>query len=198
MNPKTSKSEATKMRIFQSAKKLFQQKGFEATSVREIVEDAGCAKGTFYLYFETKVDLLLYLTNFYFENINELIAKELSFMTDDPFAQIDNIFHILSLFVKERGISLSIFHTNEILGIITEQKVNDNFVNKIISHLSSFLDEGIKRKFFRPLDSHLYGKIIFSFCHQQLESVMLYKYPADIETVSKELSIIIRKILERR
>ena len=41
MYTKLKKSEATKKRIIQSAQKLFQQKGFDATSVREIVEDAG-------------------------------------------------------------------------------------------------------------------------------------------------------------
>lgn len=58
MKTKTKKSEETKKRIILSAQKLFCKKGFEATSVREIVEDASCAKGTFYLYFETKIDLL--------------------------------------------------------------------------------------------------------------------------------------------
>ncbi|MDD4113619.1 MAG: TetR/AcrR family transcriptional regulator [Herbinix sp.] len=197
MNTKTKKSEATKMRIIQSAQKLFQQKGFEATSVREIVEGAGCAKGTFYLYFETKIDLLLYLTNYFFEEINELIANDLSTMSNDPFAQIDNIFNKICLYIIETGLSLRLFHTNEILGILEEQKINDHFINKVVSKLSWFLDEGIKRDFFRPLDSELYSKIIFGFSHQLLESVMIYKYPADVNAVSKELSIIIRKILEK-
>lgn len=48
MESKIKKSEATKLRIVQAAQRLFQKKGFEATSVREIVEAAGCAKGTFY------------------------------------------------------------------------------------------------------------------------------------------------------
>ena len=51
METKTKKAEETKNRILSSAQKLFHKKGFEATSIREIVEDAGCAKGTFYLYF---------------------------------------------------------------------------------------------------------------------------------------------------
>ncbi len=36
---------------------LFQQKGTENTSIQEIVDRAGVAKGTFYLYFKDKYDL---------------------------------------------------------------------------------------------------------------------------------------------
>src|SRR3954463_2105524 len=41
-----------------AAVRLFAEKGFEATSVREIVEAAGVTKGGLYHYFESKGDLL--------------------------------------------------------------------------------------------------------------------------------------------
>jgi AcrR family transcriptional regulator len=41
-----------------SAAKLFREKGIKAVSVDEIVKGVGVAKGTFYLYFKTKEDLL--------------------------------------------------------------------------------------------------------------------------------------------
>ncbi len=44
--------------IMASAAKLFEAKGVAAVSVDEIVSGAGIAKGTFYLYFRTKTDLL--------------------------------------------------------------------------------------------------------------------------------------------
>lgn len=47
-----------KEKIFESAHVLFLEKGIEKTSVREITEKAQVAKGTFYLYFENKQDLI--------------------------------------------------------------------------------------------------------------------------------------------
>lgn len=44
--------------ILTSAAKLFRENGVKAVSVDEIVKNAGVAKGTFYLYFKTKDDLL--------------------------------------------------------------------------------------------------------------------------------------------
>jgi AcrR family transcriptional regulator len=44
--------------IIASAAKLFREKGLRAVSIDEIAKGAGIAKGTFYLYFKTKDDLL--------------------------------------------------------------------------------------------------------------------------------------------
>jgi len=43
--------------ILEAAEKLFAQKGFYSTTVGEIAEKAGIAKGTIYLYFRDKRDL---------------------------------------------------------------------------------------------------------------------------------------------
>lgn len=197
MNTQTKKSEETKSRIIRSAGKLFHKKGFEATSVREIVEDAGCAKGTFYLYFETKVDLLIYITNEICKVIDDILSKELSVMSDDPFRQIDSVFNNICHCFKETDTDYRLIHTNEVLAIISEKYLDDHFINVVISRIINFIDLGIRRGFFRELDPVLYSKIIFSISHQIIESVMLYEYPADAGAVSKELSVIMRKILEK-
>ncbi len=48
----------TRNKITQAAKKLFDKQGFDQTSVDQIVTRARVAKGTFYQYYETKVDVL--------------------------------------------------------------------------------------------------------------------------------------------
>ncbi|MEU4248205.1 TetR/AcrR family transcriptional regulator [Amycolatopsis sp. NPDC026612] len=45
-------------KLVRAAVRLFAEKGFEATTVREIVEAAGVTKGGLYHYFESKDDLL--------------------------------------------------------------------------------------------------------------------------------------------
>lgn len=46
-----------KRTLLQAAFQLFTEKGFAKTTVADIVEKAGLAKGTFYLYFKDKFDL---------------------------------------------------------------------------------------------------------------------------------------------
>lgn len=43
--------------IIESALKLFEEKGYHNTKISDIVQDAGMAQGTFYLYFKSKEDM---------------------------------------------------------------------------------------------------------------------------------------------
>jgi AcrR family transcriptional regulator len=52
---------------------LFEEKGVSDTSVNDIVKKAGIAKGTFYLYFRNKDDLI----NFVFETFGEEFFEEI-------------------------------------------------------------------------------------------------------------------------
>ena len=46
----------TRNRLYATAETLFMQYGFDNVSVDRIVEEAGLAKGTFYVRFKTKED----------------------------------------------------------------------------------------------------------------------------------------------
>jgi len=54
-HPKTRTRHADLLKI---AREVFAEKGFEATTVSEIVSRAGVAQGTFYLYFPSKISLV--------------------------------------------------------------------------------------------------------------------------------------------
>lgn len=51
--------EATRQRIRESARKLFQTEGFEATTTRDIAREAGIAAGTMFNYYSSKEALVL-------------------------------------------------------------------------------------------------------------------------------------------
>jgi AcrR family transcriptional regulator len=66
-------------KVVRAAVRLFAEKGFEATTVREIVEEAGVTKGGLYHYFESKDDLLfgIYerLLNLQKAHLDQIIAR---------------------------------------------------------------------------------------------------------------------------
>jgi len=64
------KKEETRSRIFRAAIGLFRERGFEDTTVDEIIERADVAKGTFFNYFPRKDAVLGYLSE------NRLLAVE--------------------------------------------------------------------------------------------------------------------------
>ncbi|MFA5565583.1 MAG: TetR/AcrR family transcriptional regulator [Acidimicrobiia bacterium] len=54
----TEKGRQTRRRIVDAARRVFEERGYLDVGVDEIVQEAGMARGSFYTYFSTKVDIL--------------------------------------------------------------------------------------------------------------------------------------------
>lgn len=65
--------EERERQLLHEAIKIFAAKGYVATSITDIVESAGVARGTFYHYFKSKEDIFLRIIDIYFENLNRIL-----------------------------------------------------------------------------------------------------------------------------
>ena len=81
MTNRQARAVETRKKIIQAAKKLIAQKGFEDTSIDDIVKDAGVSTGSFYTYFKKKEDVVeeLNRTDFYrlAEIVNNMEEKDI-------------------------------------------------------------------------------------------------------------------------
>ncbi len=57
----TKNKTTRRMELLQAARQVLAEKGFEATTISEIVARAGVAQGTFYLYFPSKIAVVVAL-----------------------------------------------------------------------------------------------------------------------------------------
>ncbi len=62
--PVTERGRDTKQRILQSAEQVFGEMGFYEASITRIVQMAGIAQGTFYLYFSSKKDAFVAVVDY--------------------------------------------------------------------------------------------------------------------------------------
>ena len=89
--------EEKKQKIMRAAKKEFARVPFSETSIKNIVEDAGIARGSFYQYFETKEDLLEYIISSHVMMVNKGTEETLYKTNGDVFEVFISIYdHILS------------------------------------------------------------------------------------------------------
>ncbi len=79
--PKRKDGQKTFEQIIETAKKLFSKNGYQATSINEIIEKAGIATGTFYLYFDDKYALYSYLLAKYRKSIRKAISEGIASAT---------------------------------------------------------------------------------------------------------------------
>ena len=89
--------------LLQTSFELFTEKGFTKTTISDIVNRAGLAKGTFYLYFKDKYDLrdrlVTYKTSQLFGNAHTaLIEQNIQGFENQMFFVID---HIIDRLEKE-------------------------------------------------------------------------------------------------
>ena len=89
----------TKARLAESAWKLFYEKGYDNTTIEDIVDDSGTSKGSFYHYFKGKDDLLGTLSMLFDAKYEELksvmdpasdAVEKLIFLNHELFTMIDN------------------------------------------------------------------------------------------------------------
>lgn len=101
--------------LLNTAFALFTQKGFQNTSISEIVSNAGVAKGTFYLYFTDKYDLR-----------NKVIAHKASRIFLDAYHE-----------VKKSGLAdiedQIIFITNYVIDLLARDRSLLSFISKHLS-----------------------------------------------------------------
>src|SRR2546421_12562691 len=81
---KTKKDVVTEFRtsgILEAARKVFAKKGFHEATVDDIAEAAGVAKGTVYLYYESKRDVYFAALKFGIGQMYSLLLDELNKVT---------------------------------------------------------------------------------------------------------------------
>ena len=69
--------EKNKLKIERAALYLFTRRGFHGTTVREIAQKAGVSMGKLYIYYDTKEDIFIDLSNHLARNMEAIRQKEL-------------------------------------------------------------------------------------------------------------------------
>lgn len=81
----SSADSSTRDRLLDSARKFFAERGYQGTSVREIIEDAGVTRPVLYYYFTNKGALFSHLVKAPFdeacETLDAILAEDIEFRT---------------------------------------------------------------------------------------------------------------------
>ena len=110
-----------KDKIIIAAKREFARASLQDASIKNIVEEAGIARGSFYQYFESKEDLLQYLLKEHAEEMNKNIEDTINRTNGDIFEVFIAIYDYM---IKE---------------CIENKK--ENFFKKILEELKTSQDE---------------------------------------------------------
>lgn len=75
MSVREAKKQKTKQAILEAAIPLFNENGYESTSIEQIAKLAGVGKGTVYSYFQTKKDIITGFCEYELEQIHKELVR---------------------------------------------------------------------------------------------------------------------------
>jgi AcrR family transcriptional regulator len=88
--------------IMEAAMELFSRYGYERTSIEDISKHLGIGKGSIYLEFRTKEDILLQIIERFATSIQSMMDEEVENCEGSPLATLKNIFVTSALAVYDR------------------------------------------------------------------------------------------------
>ena len=99
-----------KQHVIKIAHQLFIDKGYQATSIQDILDSSGISKGTFYNYFASKSELLTAI----FKNLQLEIAEERNeiLIGHDPSD--------IEVFIKQLAVNLKKNRRNKLFFLLSE------------------------------------------------------------------------------
>jgi AcrR family transcriptional regulator len=103
----TLKAEHTRQRIYDTAIRLFKERGYDNTTMREIATEADCSLGLAYKYFESKEDIVVHL----YRELAVHVANYIGQLPPAPMSQrfFDTMQEILRTVAPYRGAWVGIF-----------------------------------------------------------------------------------------
>lgn len=132
--------------LIEAAEELFREKGFEQTSVSDIVKNVGVAQGTFYYYFDSKDDILDAVLEHYLRKAEQAM-KDL--IVDDRLNAQQKLQLIIDMsFKREKGEKdfIKFLHSDE--NLLTHQKYMMKTYTTYTPLLTRIVEQGIQEGLF--------------------------------------------------
>jgi len=150
--------QARKQAILSAAVRVFAETGYRNTEVQRIAEAAGIAKGTVYLYFNTKQDVFMAAVTYAVDRLAERTDAEVQNAVG-PVEKIRAVVRAyLGFFDEDRALVKILAQERGEVGQAEEACYR--MFAKNARHLEEILREGITQGLFRPLEPKQAARIL--------------------------------------
>lgn len=195
------KRKNTKEKILSTAYELFLSKGYDSTSIEDILKKVSIAKGTFYHHFVSKESLLETVTgNLFVNGYNEILKRMERLEIQEPLDKLNGLFRI-SLQWKDENFGAMMLLLQ---AMALESNLSLRFFVKTknkeygIRILESILEEGKNTGKFSIQSPKTTADILCSILESlsdKLELDLLGKSNSNIIEIIKEYQFVIEKLL---
>lgn len=149
-----------KAKIIEAAKKSFSMFGFKGTTVDQIAKIAGVGKGTIYLYFENKEELL--------HAIVLTLAAEMKRVAEEAIGskatlceRLHSAIYAVLMFRKEHALLMKLSDEFREIGTQAAQDALVELENEMVAYVKSLLEKAIQMQSIKPCDPEITAFVMF-------------------------------------
>jgi len=183
-HPRTKPPEERRAELMHAAERLFLRNGIAATTIEQITTTAHVAKGTFYLYFSSKDDVLAALRVHFAQDLLQTIKNAVDGQKSWPDK--------LSAWASA-GVSgyIDAIRLHDILFYASSPPTREGLVdNIIIDHLIGILQNGVKAKAWSVDDARSTAVFLFSGLHGIVDDAYRSSKRVQREPLARRLQVL--------
>jgi AcrR family transcriptional regulator len=175
--------------VLDGARRLFAERGYHATSVHDIIREADIARGTFYLYFESKRAIFAELLDEFFATLAGAVKRiDVSPGAPPPLEQmLENLRRMFAVLEAQRPMARVLLRTASGIDEEFDRKLAD-FYGRVAELIQRALRTGIEMGVVRPCDPALVSWCVLGSVKEVIDRVFVVGQPGtDIEALGREL-----------
>ena len=191
-NKISEKKRKKEIELYSAAYDLFTTKGINSTIIDDIVKKAGVAKGTFYLYFKDKYDILHKLILNKSNKIIREAIEETKLQTIEKFE--DKIIYFIDYIInyfKENTLMLKLIDKNFSWGLYRKAIMKPNQYEEV-QEIVKFFIEGLIEKGMDKDEAEVTLFMIIELTSSVCYSTIILEEPGNIDNIKP---ILFKKIL---
>lgn len=181
--------EERRQQILDNAKRLFSEKGYHATTVADIIEASSIARGTFYLYFDSKRAIFEDLLEHLFAVLRTKITRiDVSAGTVEAVVdQVhENVNGIIGTFIAQREMTKILLSEAVGLDAGFDRKLFE-FYARVTELLRASLERGIEMGILRPFDPRVVASCILGSVKEVMYHYVMGDVLPDQDTIVREI-----------
>jgi AcrR family transcriptional regulator len=150
--PRVVDRDARRAELVSAAATVFAQRGVANTAVSDIVKAAGVAQGTFYLYFDSKDDVILAVV----ERIADVMIEETAARVADESSAIDKLLGLGGVFAEAGSVPeatelVELMHRPE--NRLLHDRLAEGMTPRLVALLEAIVEQGVAEGVFKVDDS---------------------------------------------
>lgn len=155
----TKRPDERRREIIQAARELFAANGFMKTTISDIAERSGMAKGLFYYYFRTKDDVMAAAIEDYIAQTQARVLGIVRQTEKDLVSRIEEALNAIIDFSQDAERVFAELKNSD--RYMFHQSILEHAVTRLSPVLCQLVDEGLEKGVIRCAQPHIVTEILF-------------------------------------